>query len=158
VSKCSGARCHSAVPATDLRALRVEVGQVMQGLHLVARLSALDNVLIGSLGRVTGWRSWTALLPADEGRRRPRRCTQSASAIAARRSRRQAVRRRAAEGGDRPPAAAAPRLILADEPTAALDPRGGRRSLRAAGRRGRADATLLSVVHNPALLPLLAER
>jgi phosphonate transport system ATP-binding protein len=31
----------------------------MQGLHLVQRLSALDNVLIGVLGRVRGWRGWT---------------------------------------------------------------------------------------------------
>jgi phosphonate transport system ATP-binding protein len=36
--------------AGALRALRLEVGQVLQGLHLVARLSALENVLIGSSG------------------------------------------------------------------------------------------------------------
>ena len=54
------------LPGADLRALRVELGQVMQGLHLVARLSARENVLIGSLGRVTGWRSWTRCFPAHE--------------------------------------------------------------------------------------------
>ena len=43
----------------QLQALRRTVGQVMQGLHLVARLSARENVLIGSLGRLSGWRSWT---------------------------------------------------------------------------------------------------
>src|SRR5580765_6063385 len=41
-----------------LRALRREVGQVMQGLHLVQRLSAIDNVWIGALGRLRGWHSW----------------------------------------------------------------------------------------------------
>ena len=45
------------LPDADLRALRIELGQVMQGLHLVARLSARENVLIGNLGRVIGWRS-----------------------------------------------------------------------------------------------------
>ena len=54
------------LPARALRALRVEVGQVMQGLHLVSRLSARENVLVGSLGRITGWRSWTRCFPLHE--------------------------------------------------------------------------------------------
>ena len=50
-----------------------------------------------------------------------------------------------------------PRLILADEPTAALDPQAAAEvcALLAEAARG---ATLVSVVHNPALLPLLADR
>jgi len=50
-----------------------------------------------------------------------------------------------------------PRLILADEPTAALDPQATSEIcalLVDAARR----TTLISVVHNPALLPLLADR
>ena len=51
----------------------------------------------------------------------------------------------------------APRLILADEPTAALDPAAAQEICRALGT-ATAGATLVSVVHNTALLPLLAER
>ncbi|MBP6709450.1 MAG: ATP-binding cassette domain-containing protein, partial [Candidatus Accumulibacter sp.] len=45
-----GRALEEPLPAAGLRVLRQEVGQVLQGLHLVARLSALENVLIGSLG------------------------------------------------------------------------------------------------------------
>ena len=51
----------------------------------------------------------------------------------------------------------APRLILADEPTAALDPAAAQEICRVLGMAA-ADKTLVSVVHNTALLPLLAER
>ena len=36
----------------DLRLVRAQVGQVLQGLHLVARLSAMENVLVGGLARM----------------------------------------------------------------------------------------------------------
>ena len=50
-----------------------------------------------------------------------------------------------------------PRLILADEPTASLDPLAAAEicSLLASTARG---ATLITVVHAPSLLPLLADR
>ena len=51
----------------------------------------------------------------------------------------------------------APRLILADEPTAALDPAAAQEICRALGT-ATAGATLVSVVHNTTLLSLLAER
>ncbi len=147
-------------PAADLRALRRDVGQVMQGLHLVARLSALDNVLVGCLGRVGGWRSWTRLFPVHE-------------AVAAREAlhavglgERCATRADRLSGGERQKVAIArmllqrPRLILADEPTAALDPAAAgevcAQLAKTAGTDG--GVTLLSVVHSPALLPLLCER
>ena len=37
----------------ELRHLRSRVAQVLQGLHLVGRLSVLDNVLIGGAARTT---------------------------------------------------------------------------------------------------------
>lgn len=143
--------------ASELRVLRLEVGQVLQGLHLVGRLTALENVLIGSLGRVTGWRSWIRRFPANE----------IAHAMAALQAvgllGRAETRADKLSGGERQKVAIArlllqrPRLILADEPTAALDP-------SAAGEvcqllvEAAAGTTLISVIHNPALLPLLADR
>jgi phosphonate transport system ATP-binding protein len=145
------------LPAGELRGLRRELGQVLQGLHLVARLSAIDNVLIGSLGRVGGWRSWTRCYPPHEVRR-AEAALHAVGLLA-----RALTRADRLSGGERQKVAIArllmqgPRLILADEPTAALDP-------AAAGevchllRQAAAGATLVTVVHNPSLLPLLAER
>ena len=60
--RCSGSvsvlqhTVHPALGALGFRQLRAQVAQVMQGVHLVARLSAFDNVLIGCLARSPGWR------------------------------------------------------------------------------------------------------
>ncbi len=141
----------------ELRALRGEIGQVLQGLHLVQRLSALDNVLIGALGRLAGWRTLA----------RCHRAQDIAEAEAALRAvgllAKADCRVDRLSGGERQKVAVArmlmqrPRLILADEPTAALDPRAAAEvcALLAGAAGG---ATLVSVVHNPSLLPLLAER
>ncbi|QKS31678.1 MAG: ATP-binding cassette domain-containing protein [Candidatus Accumulibacter similis] len=146
--------------AAALRALRRDVGQVMQGLHLVARLSALENVLIGCLGRVDGWRSWTRFFPADE----VAAARQALHAVGI--GDRCATRADRLSGGERQKVAIArlllqrPRLILADEPTAALDPAAAGEVCALLANAAGADAgvTLLSVVHSPALLPLLCER
>ena len=47
--------CHIA--KTRLRQLRRRIGIVFQGYHLVQRLTALDNVLLGRLGQVSTLRS-----------------------------------------------------------------------------------------------------
>jgi phosphonate transport system ATP-binding protein len=146
-----------AAPGGELRKLRCEIGQVHQGLHLVQRLSAVDNVLIGALGRLSGWRTWA-------------RCYRAVDIDEAEASLRKVGLRDKAQtrvdrlsGGERQKVAIArmlmqrPRLILADEPTAALDPQAATEVciLLAAAAQG---ATLVSVVHNPLLLPFLADR
>jgi phosphonate transport system ATP-binding protein len=143
--------------AGALRDLRREMAQIMQGVHLVARLSALDNVLIGCLGRVAGWRSWTRCFPAGE-------ITRAESALHAVGLLPQAqLRADRLSGGERQKVAIArllmqqPRLILADEPTAALDPSAATEVCQLLAKAADG-ATLITVVHNPALLPLLAER
>jgi phosphonate transport system ATP-binding protein len=152
-----GRRLDTTLSAGELRALRFEVGQVMQGLHLVQRLSALDNVLIGVLGRVRGWRGWTRVHHASD-------VADAEAALAA-----VGMLAKAGQcadrlsGGERQKVAIArmlmqrPKLILADEPTASLDPLAAAEicSLLARAAHG---ATLITVVHNPSLLPLLAER
>ncbi len=143
-----------------LRALRSEIGQVMQGLHLVPRLSARENVLIGALARQKGWRSWARLYP-------PELLAQADAALAA-----VGLANRADErvdrlsGGERQKVSIArmrlqqARLILADEPTANLDPSAAQQAC--AWLTGAAanvpQATLITVVHQAALLPLLAQR
>ena len=152
-----GVRLDTPLPPERLRALRREAGQVLQGLHLVPRLSALENVLIGSLGRVTGWRSWVRRYPAHEIERAHAALAEVGMLDKA------SMRTDALSGGERQKVAIArllvqaPRLILADEPTAALDPAAAQEICRALGT-ATAGATLVSVVHNTALLPLLAER
>ena len=117
----------------------------------------LRNALIGALGRVPGWRGWTRCFPAGEIAR-AEAALQSVGLLALAGTRADRL-----SGGERQKAAIArllvqaPSLILADEPTAALDPSAAAEVCRllvlaAAGK------TLITVVHNPSLLPLLAER
>jgi phosphonate transport system ATP-binding protein len=144
----------------DLACLRRDVGQVMQGVHLVQRLSVLENVLIGALGRLAGaavWRSCLRWYSVTE-------TTAAHQALAA-----VGLTHRADEradrlsGGERQKVAIArllmqrPRMILADEPTASLDPAAAA-DVCGLLLRAAAGLTLVSVVHNPQLLPLLAER
>src|SRR5215475_10483794 len=46
------------VSGKRLREARAEIGVIFQGLHLVKRLSVLENVMIGRLGRIHPLRSW----------------------------------------------------------------------------------------------------
>ena len=143
--------------AGDLRRLRGRIGQVLQGLHLVQRLDALDNVRIGSLGRRPGWRGWARWPDDAEIARAMDALARVGLAGAA------ATRVDRLSGGERQRVAIArllmqqPALILADEPTASLDPQASDEvcALLDVAARG---ATLISVVHNPALLPRLCDR
>ncbi len=157
-----GRSLHAPLPRAELRRLRREVGQVLQGLHLVGRLDALDNALIGTLGRLQGLaalRSWARWYDSAD--------TTAAQAALARvgLAGRDAERVDRLSGGERQRVAMArllmqrPRLILADEPTASLDPNGARdlcRGLTSAAQD--LGATLVAVVHQAELLPLLADR
>lgn len=146
----------------EWRALRREVGVVMQGLHLVPRLTARENVLVGALARLSGaqaWRSWWRWYPeslvADA----------DAALGALGLTERADVRADRLSGGERQKVGLArlvlqrPRLVLADEPTSALDPNAtaqvciGLRAAAAASRQ-----TLVTVVHDLDLLPALATR
>ncbi len=151
---------HQVMPrmaAGALRRLRTDVAQVLQGLHLVQRLSALDNVLIGALARLPGWRSWPRLHRSDD-------VSQALRALDAVGLRHKAdARADRLSGGERQRVAVArmlmqqPRLVLADEPTASLDPSAAADICRLL-RDASPDATLVAVVHQAALLPQLADR
>lgn len=141
---------------------RHEVGLVMQGLHLVPRLSARENVIVGALARLHGrdaLRSWLRLYP-------PSLVREADAALAALGlADRADTRADRLSGGERQKVALArlqlqqPRLVLADEPTAALDPSATHQVCDALAALARpAGRTLVSVVHDPELLPLLATR
>lgn len=148
---------NSELSSNSLRLLRKDIGQVLQGLHLVTRLNAIDNVLIGALGRLTGWKSLTSIYPPEE----LARAQQALEAVGL--SMKADTRSDRLSGGEKQRVAIArmlmqkPRLILADEPTAALDPGAAAEVCELLVKSAR-DATLITVVHNPTLLPILAQR
>jgi phosphonate transport system ATP-binding protein len=96
---------------------------IFQQFNLIDRLSVLDNVLVGRVAMLPRWRSWTMTYPASE------------RAIAIEALERLGIAEHALKradqlsGGQQQRVAIAralvqePRLILADEPVASLDPR-----------------------------------
>jgi phosphonate transport system ATP-binding protein len=155
-----GAESEETLSRTQWRELRTEVGQVMQGLHLVPRLTARENVLIGALPRmrnVPAWRSWTRLYTAQlRAEAHEALASLGIAGLAD-------VRADKLSGGERQKVAIArvmlqrARLILADEPTAALDPTATHEACRAL-LQAAAGGTLITVLHHRDLVPRLASR
>lgn len=152
----------SRIGVRDRRNLRREIGIVLQGLHLVHRLTARENVMIGALGRLRGIDSvrslvrWYPSSLMDEA---------DAALVAFGMGDRAGTRADQLSGGERQKVALArvqmqdPLLVLADEPTSALDPAATRQvcSALAAAVNG-PKKSLLTVVHDLELLPYLATR
>lgn len=106
----------------ELRALRRDVGFVFQSFGLVGRLTALENVLSGSLGRLHGPRFGTLMYPKSLRREALEnldrvglgdRAFQRADTLSGGQQQRVAIARTLMQR---------PSLLLADEPVASLDP------------------------------------
>lgn len=114
-----------AVPQRDgreLRRLRKRIGMIFQDFRLVKRLNVMDNVLIGRLAHVSGWRAMFNLWPAHDravahqALKRvgiPEKAWTRASTLSGGQQQRVGIARALAQQ---------PAIILADEPVASLDP------------------------------------
>lgn len=107
----------------ELRRARREIGVIFQGLQLSKRLSVLENVLIGRLGRVNPVRSWLYGFTDHEAEEAMATLEQvELAGLAARRT-------GTLSGGEQQRVAIArammqqPSLYLADEPVSSLDPK-----------------------------------
>jgi phosphonate transport system ATP-binding protein len=135
-----------------LREHRASVGMIYQQFNLVKRLRVLDNVLVGRLPHLRGWRRWAAVArwfaPSEQGI--ALRCLAHVGMV-------DRVWQRAdtLSGGEQQRVAIAkilaqdPRVILADEPVASLDVLNGRMVMDTL-RRIASDAglTVIATLHH----------
>ncbi|WP_028936021.1 phosphonate ABC transporter ATP-binding protein [Pseudonocardia spinosispora] len=149
----------TALRGEQLRRARTEVAMVFQRSYLVRRRSALDNVAAGALGHHPGWRTSLGRLPRTERERAGDLLTrvglssiagQRADTLSGGQAQRTAVARALAQR---------PRVLLADEPVASLDPESATATMRLL--RELADQeqiAVLCVLHQPDLALAHADR
>jgi phosphonate transport system ATP-binding protein len=142
-----------------LRRLRAQVGFVFQRHNLVPRLSVLTNVVHGAMARL-GPRAWSHALAPRAAREEALACldrvglshlaSRRADTLSGGQSQRVAIARALMQG---------PRLLLADEPAASLDPAAGAEVMALFGRLAREDGiTLLFTTHDMAHAIAYADR
>lgn len=132
----------------ELRRARRHIGFIFQGLNLVKRLSVLDNVMIGRLGRIHPLRSWLYGFTDSEAREAMGALERVGMADFAARI------TGSLSGGEMQRVAMAraifqnPLLYLADEPISALDPKNAETIMRLLEPLAR-EHPILGAFHQP---------
>lgn len=112
----------TAASPAELRSIRKHIGMVFQQFNLVKRSSVMTNVLAGRLGYVNSWLSLLGIWPQEEKEKAIKALTRVGIADKA------YNRADALSGGQQQRVGIAralmqePKIILADEPVASLDP------------------------------------
>jgi phosphonate transport system ATP-binding protein len=153
-------RTTTGLRGNALASARREAAMIFQQIHLVRRLSALDNVCCGALGRLSTHRSLMRMLFPDDVREEAMACLARVGLAD-----RAAERASRLSGGQQQRVAIAralcqrPSVILADEPVSALDPAAADRVLRLLRDLAHDDGLAVVVVlHQPELARLYADR
>ncbi|MHA6494609.1 phosphonate ABC transporter ATP-binding protein [Pseudomonas borbori] len=129
----------------DVRRLRADIGYIFQQFNLVGRLSVLQNVLLGSLGRMPRLRGTLGLFNNDEKQRALQALArvgladlaqQRASTLSGGQQQRVAIARALTQRA---------KVILADEPIASLDPESARKVMQILADINREDGTTVVV-------------
>jgi phosphonate transport system ATP-binding protein len=130
-----------------LRAFRAQVGVVWQKHNLVPRLSALSNVVHGVQSRMSGPRTWFQSLAPAAVRAQALTCLdrvgladralQRVDSLSGGQAQRVAIARMLMQE---------PRIILADEPDASLDPQSGEEVMRLLSGLARQDGLTLIII------------
>jgi phosphonate transport system ATP-binding protein len=149
----------AAASKGQLRALRRHIGFVFQQFHLVGRLTVLENVCTGALGRLRGPRMGLATYPRPVREQALERLAgvgladwafQRADTLSGGQQQRVAVARALMQE---------PRMLLADEPVASLDPESSTQIMRLLREIGRERGlTVLCSLHQVDLALSWADR
>ena len=131
-----------------VRKQRADIGYIFQQFNLVNRLSVLDNVLLGCLGRMPAWRGNLGLFNKEEKQRALQSldrvglvdlAAQRASTLSGGQQQRVAIARALTQQAE---------VILADEPIASLDPESARKVMEILADINRRDGkTVVVTLH-----------
>lgn len=149
---CFGEQDLAQLTGRALRQHRARIGMIFQQFNLVRRLEVMDNVLIGRLPHVTGWRRWATLarrFPASD-RAAARHALDHVGLLA-----RAWQRTDTLSGGEQQRVAIAkilaqePAIILGDEPVASLDVANGAMVMETLRRvASEAGVTVITTLHH----------
>ncbi len=149
----------TALDGKRLRALRQNIGMIFQNYNLVDRLSVQTNVLSGALGRTSAWSALVNYFAKEEIAAAQHnlermeiggKAGQRADQLSGGQQQRVGIARALMQQ---------PKIILADEPVASLDPATSRTILDILTRINREDGvTVLCNLHLPELAREYAQR